>query len=34
VKGKADKWSVKVVERESNGRSRPAAWTAWFFIFI
>jgi hypothetical protein len=35
VKGKADKWSARVVERESNGRRRPVAWTTWFnFFFI
>jgi len=34
VKGKADKWSARVVERESNGRRRPAAWTVWFSFFI
>jgi hypothetical protein len=34
VKGKADKWSARVVERESNGRRRPAAWTAWFIFFF
>ena len=32
MKGKADKWSARVVERESNGRRRPAAWTVWFFF--
>jgi hypothetical protein len=33
VNGKADKWSARIVERESNGRRRPTAWTAWFIFF-
>jgi len=31
VKGKAKKWSTRVVERESNGRRRPA-WFIYFFL--
>jgi hypothetical protein len=30
VKGKANKWSARVVERESNGRR----WPAWFIYFF
>ena len=34
MNGKADKWSARIVERESNGRRRPTAWTAWFIFFF
>ena len=33
MKGKANKWSARVIERESNGRRRPA-WFIYFFSFL
>jgi hypothetical protein len=32
MKGKANKWSARVIERESNGRRRPAWFIYIFFI--
>ena len=33
MKGKANKWSARVIERESNGRRRPA-WFIYFFFIL